>query len=85
MKCMANIFKVFIKIYQTLISPFLGVRCRFTPTCSEYTYECLDKFHLNKAIYLSLKRVLKCHPWSHGGYDPVNLKISKKSNFSSNN
>lgn len=45
--------------------------CRFTPTCSEYTYQAVEKYGSLKGLYLGLKRILRCHPWSKGGYDPV--------------
>ena len=45
--------------------------CRFTPTCSQYTYEAVDKYGVGKGLWLGLKRVLRCHPWNRGGYDPV--------------
>ena len=45
--------------------------CRFTPTCSQYTYQAVDKYGVIKGLWLGLKRVLRCHPWSQGGYDPL--------------
>ncbi|MFM2485940.1 membrane protein insertion efficiency factor YidD [Celerinatantimonas yamalensis] len=61
----------FIRGYQLLISPLLGPRCRFTPTCSNYAIEALKEHGLMKGSWLSVKRLLKCHPLHHGGYDPV--------------
>lgn len=49
----------------------LGVGCRFQPTCSEYTYQAVEKYGALKGIFLGLKRILRCHPASKGGYDPV--------------
>ena len=66
-----NIFISFIKLYQYLISPMLGSHCRFNPTCSNYAIESIKKHNLIKALYLSFKRILKCHPWSKSGDDPV--------------
>ncbi|EFL91900.1 hypothetical protein REG_1375 [Candidatus Regiella insecticola LSR1] len=60
-----------IKGYQRIISPFLGPRCRFYPTCSDYAIEALIKFGLLKGSGLTLKRVLKCHPLNPGGTDLV--------------
>ena len=54
-----------------MVSPFLGKRCRFYPTCSQYAKECLETKSLSQAVYLILRRLLKCHPWHAGGYDPV--------------
>lgn len=56
-----------VRFYQYLISPLLGPRCRFHPSCSHYTVEALDKH----GLWLSLRRLLRCHPWHPGGYDPV--------------
>ena len=60
-----------IKFYQKAISPFLGRRCRFYPTCSEYTKQAIEKYGLFKGVYLGIKRILKCHPFHEGGYDPL--------------
>ena len=60
-----------IDIYKYLLSPLLGNNCRFLPTCSEYTKDSIVKFGLVKGCWLGLKRILKCHPWGKGGYDPI--------------
>lgn len=60
-----------IKIYQYLISPVLPNACRFTPSCSNYSAEAIEKYGAAKGIYLTLKRILKCHPFHPGGYDAV--------------
>ena len=65
---------LFIKFYQTLISPLLGSNCRFQPTCSEYCIESLKQWGLLKGLYFSVKRISKCHPWGGKGYDPVPKK-----------
>ena len=67
-----------IKIYQLFISPIIGQNCRYLPTCSEYTIECLKKFGIIKGIFLSFKRISKCHPWGSHGYDPVPKKVEEK-------
>tara|TARA_S200000501_G_scaffold286009_1_gene270366 strand:+ start:428 stop:637 length:210 start_codon:yes stop_codon:yes gene_type:complete len=64
-------FTIPIKIYQLVISPLLGKSCRFEPTCSSYSIESINKYGVVKGISLSLKRILKCHPWGNSGYDPV--------------
>ncbi|MGE4597222.1 MAG: membrane protein insertion efficiency factor YidD [Methylophilaceae bacterium] len=68
---MRQLFIYVIKIYQYCLSPFFGPRCRFTPTCSVYTIEALEKYGIFKGGFLSLKRLLKCRPGCKGGFDPV--------------
>lgn len=60
-----------IKIYRGLVSPILGNRCRFYPSCSWYAQIAIERFGICHGLWLSLKRVLKCHPWHKDGYDPV--------------
>jgi uncharacterized protein len=64
-------FILLIKLYQWIISPWLGQKCRFTPTCSQYGIEALKKYGLLKGSWLTLKRLRRCHPWGGHGYDPV--------------
>jgi len=59
-----------IRIYQLAIAPHFPTQCRFHPSCSNYAIEALNKHGL-KGIYMSIKRILRCHPFSKGGYDPV--------------
>lgn len=60
-----------VTLYQRLISPILPPSCRFTPTCSEYTYQAIAKYGLAKGVWLGLNRLLRCHPFHPGGYDPI--------------
>ena len=60
-----------IKAYQILISPLLGPSCRFTPTCSQYAVEAIQKYGPLKGSWLAFKRIIKCHPWGGCGHDPV--------------
>ncbi|PSL48985.1 hypothetical protein CLV51_101315 [Chitinophaga niastensis] len=64
-------FIFLIKIYQWFISPLLGSKCRYTPTCSQYGLEAFKKYGIFKGGYLTIKRILSCHPWGGHGYDPV--------------
>ena len=68
-----------IKCYKFLISPLLGQSCRYLPTCSEYSIEALKTYGFFKGLFLSIKRILSCHPWGQGGFDPVKkeMKIKK--------
>lgn len=67
-----------IKAYQYVISPMLGPRCRFTPTCSDYAIEAINLHGVLKGSWLASQRLLKCHPLHPGGHDPV--PGSKKTN-----
>jgi putative membrane protein insertion efficiency factor len=60
-----------VKAYRLFISPLLGQNCRFHPTCSAYSLEALEKYGAIKGSYLSVRRILKCHPFHPGGYDPL--------------
>jgi uncharacterized protein len=60
-----------IRLYQLIISPWLGPKCRFTPTCSQYGIEAFKKHGPIKGFWLTLKRVSRCHPWGGHGHDPV--------------
>ena len=64
-------FIFLIRLYQLVISPLLGPKCRFTPTCSQYGIEALKKYGLIKGGWLTLRRVVRCHPWGGHGYDPL--------------
>tara|TARA_B100002019_G_scaffold277155_1_gene276681 strand:- start:1567 stop:1779 length:213 start_codon:yes stop_codon:yes gene_type:complete len=69
---MKNLFILIIKFYQKTISPFFGHRCRFYPSCSNYTIEAFQNHGLLRGFWLSIKRISSCHPFNEGGYDPVN-------------
>lgn len=76
---MKTIILTFIKLYQKTLSPNHGIlkhypgvyKCKFHPTCSEYTYKAIEKYGVFKGFFISLNRILRCHPWSDGGYDPL--------------
>jgi putative membrane protein insertion efficiency factor len=60
-----------IRFYQAAVSPHFPPACRYVPSCSEYAYKAVEKYGLCRGLYLSLKRILRCHPLHPGGYDPV--------------
>ena len=63
-----------IKIYQNTLSPMLGKSCRYTPTCSQYTIDAILEYGSVKGIMMGIKRIIRCNPFSEGGYDPVQKK-----------
>jgi len=71
-------FIALVRFYQKCISPLKKPCCRFTPTCSEYAIEAFRKHGALKGLYLSIKRILRCNPFSKGGYDPVPEPKKKK-------
>lgn len=60
-----------IRFYRYAVSPLLGSRCRFHPSCSEYTLQAIEKYGAGKGTWLGLKRIFRCHPGTPGGYDPL--------------
>ncbi len=64
-------FILIIRLYQLIISPLLGPKCRYTPTCSHYAIEALKKHGPFKGTWLTAKRIARCHPWGGHGHDPV--------------
>lgn len=68
---MKKLFILPIRFYQRFVSPMLPPACRFTPTCSQYAIEAIQKHGVLKGLYLAVRRILRCHPWGGSGYDPV--------------
>ncbi|MBY0414063.1 MAG: membrane protein insertion efficiency factor YidD [Bdellovibrionales bacterium] len=68
---MKHIFIGIIRFYRYFISPLLGPKCRFYPSCSQYSKECFEKFPIPRAMWYSFRRIGKCHPFCEGGHDPV--------------
>jgi putative membrane protein insertion efficiency factor len=71
LKILALPFIALIKLYQWVISPWLGPKCRFTPTCSNYGLQAFRKYGVFKGLWLTARRISRCHPWGGHGYDPV--------------
>ncbi len=67
----AKILIVFIRFYQVLISPALGKNCIYIPSCSQYATQALEKYGFWYGSYLSIRRILRCHPFKQGGHDPL--------------
>ena len=68
---MKNLALFVLRFYQRLISPLLPPACRFVPTCSEYAVEAMEKHGVAKGLWRAAARLLRCHPFCRGGYDPV--------------
>ncbi|MFN8596481.1 MAG: membrane protein insertion efficiency factor YidD [Anaerolineae bacterium] len=68
---MKHIFIFFIKVWQRTFSQWLPPSCRFTPSCSQYGVEAIQKYGAIKGGWLTIKRIGRCHPFNPGGYDPV--------------
>jgi uncharacterized protein len=71
MSPLAHIFVLLIRAYQWTLSPFFGTQCRFHPTCSHYAVEAIQKHGAIRGGLFTSKRLLRCHPWCDGGFDPV--------------
>ena len=68
---MRYVLKYLIRGYQLAISPLLGPRCRFYPSCSHYAIEAIETHGALRGSWLTVKRISRCHPWHEGGFDPV--------------
>ena len=66
-----NLFIILIKGYRLVISPLFPPACRFHPTCSQYAIEAIETFGIVQGSWLAIKRILRCHPYHPGGYDPI--------------
>ena len=71
MNLLTRVLVLPIRAYQRLISPLLGDRCRFYPSCSEYAAQAITEHGPIKGLYLAVRRLLRCHPWNPGGFDEV--------------
>lgn len=68
---MRRVLVAIIRAYQYVLAPWWGRQCRFAPSCSHYAIEALERHGALAGSWLALKRILRCHPWNPGGYDPV--------------
>ncbi|MGN6024527.1 membrane protein insertion efficiency factor YidD [Alcaligenes faecalis] len=68
---LVSVLVLLVRGYQLFISPLLGPRCRFYPTCSQYAIQALRTHGLFKGTWLAARRIVRCHPWHPGGHDPV--------------
>jgi putative membrane protein insertion efficiency factor len=68
---MSRIATGLIRAYQYTLRPLLGAHCRFAPSCSEYAREAIERYGVARGAWLAVRRILRCHPYHPGGYDPV--------------
>ncbi|MGD9598838.1 MAG: membrane protein insertion efficiency factor YidD [Steroidobacteraceae bacterium] len=68
---MRHVVRGLIRLYQWTMSPLLGPRCRFYPSCSHYAFEAVGRFGVLRGGWLAARRIGRCHPWHPGGFDPV--------------
>jgi putative membrane protein insertion efficiency factor len=68
---LAKIALTVIRLYQRFLSPAFSSACRFSPSCSNYAYQAIDKYGIVKGLFLTVRRVLRCHPFNPGGEDPI--------------
>jgi len=66
-----KVLSLLIRAYRYVVSPLLGMHCRFHPSCSAYALEALERYGTARGAWLALRRLVRCHPWHPGGYDPL--------------
>ena len=77
-RALAVPLKALVRAYQAALSPWLGMRCRFQPTCSAYALEALETHGAFRGLALVARRMLRCHPWGGSGYDPVPRVVDRE-------
>ena len=75
---MKKVLLALIRFYQGTLSPYIGRNCKYIPTCSNYAYEAISKYGALKGTRLAIWRILRCNPWSKGGFDYVPDKLFKR-------
>lgn len=78
---MVRLLHWLIRFYQIAISPLLGPRCRYIPTCSQYSLEAVHSYGAVRGAWLAIQRICRCHPWGGSGYDPVPSKVIRFISF----
>ena len=78
---MVRLLHWLIRFYQIAISPLLGPRCRYIPTCSQYSLEAVPSYGAVRGVWLATRRICRCHPWGGSGYDPVPQKAIRFISF----
>ena len=78
---MVRLLHWLIRFYQIAISPLLGPRCRYIPTCSQYSLEAVHRYGAVRGAWLATRRICRCHPWGGAGYDPVPIKAIRFISF----
>ena len=78
---MVRLLHWLIRFYQIAISPLLGPRCRYIPTCSQYSLEAVHSYGAVRGVWLATRRICRCHPWGGSGYDPVPQKAIRFISF----
>ncbi len=74
-----RVLRLLVHGYRLVVSPLIGPSCRYAPTCSGYALEALNRHGAARGLWLTARRILRCHPWAAGGYDPVPDPATRKS------
>jgi putative membrane protein insertion efficiency factor len=82
-RCLQWLLVALIRCYRSVLSPLLGPRCRYQPTCSHYALTAIERYGPWRGSWLAIARICRCHPWHPGGYDPVPETLSNSTNANS--